>query len=480
MLLKKSVPNPYPNDFKPDSTAEELLKSYGELPDDELTRIDRVFRLAGRIVALRSFGKATFMDLLDRTGRIQLYLQQQILGEDNYKKLMEIVEVGDILGVEGSLFRTRTGEFTVKVTSARILVKSLRPLPEKWHGLQDVEIRYRQRYLDLIANQNVKALFITRSKIIKKIREFLDSMDFIEVETPMMHPIPGGAAAKPFKTHHNALNMDLFLRIAPELYLKRLVIGGLERVYEINRNFRNEGISARHNPEFTMIEFYMAYATYEDLMDLTERMLKKVAVEVIGTPVINFNGNEINLDSKWERLSFYDVLQKYSGLNQKDFNNVDLLSRKVEELGGKWNKGWSAGKLLLEIFERTAEEKLISPTFVYGYPVEVSPLARKNDKNPAIVDRFELYIGGMEIANAFSELNDAIDQKERFEAQMRAKAMGDEEAHEMDTDYLRALEYGLPPTAGEGIGIDRLVMLLTGSKSIREVILFPLLKPERE
>lgn len=479
-MLKKSGLNQYPNDFKPDSTAKELFKLYGELPKEELEKINKVFRLAGRIVGLRGFGKATFMHLLDRTGKIQLYLQQQILGEDNYKKLMEILETGDIIGVEGALFKTRTGEFTVKVTSAKILVKSLRPLPEKWHGLQDVEIRYRQRYLDLIANQDVKKLFINRSKIIKEIREFLDSLDFIEVETPMMQSIPGGAAARPFKTHHNALDIDLFLRIAPELYLKRLVVGGFDRVYEINRNFRNEGVSTMHNPEFTMVEFYMAYATYEDLMELTERMLKKIAKEVIGKTVINFNNNEINLDTKWERVTFFDLLKRYSGIREEDFNNTELLTKKVLETGGRITKDCGNGKLLMEIFERTVEEKLIAPTFVYGYPVDVSPLARKNTRNPEIVDRFELYIGGMEIVNAFSELNDPVDQRERFEAQMKAKAMGDEEAHEMDMDYIRALEYGLPPTAGEGIGIDRLVMLLTGSKSIREVILFPLLRPERK
>lgn len=478
-LLKKSGLNPYPNDFKPDSTAHELFSLYGELTKEELEKNDKIFRLAGRIVALRSFGKATFMHIQDRTGKIQIYLQQQILGEAHYKKFMEIVETGDIIGVEGTLFKTRTGEFTLKVISARILVKSLRPLPEKWHGLQDVEIRYRQRYLDLIANPDVKKIFITRSQIIKKIREFLDSLGFIEVETPMMQTIPGGAAARPFKTHHNALDMDLFLRIAPELYLKRLVVGGFERVYEINRNFRNEGISTMHNPEFTMLEFYISYTTYEDLMDLTEKMIKEIARDVIGKTVIKFNDKEINLGGEWERLSFFEALEKYSGVNKNNFNNREFLIKKIEELGGRVTKGMGTGKLLLEIFERTAEEKLIQPVFVYGYPVEVSPLARRNDKNPEIVDRFELYIGGMEIANAFSELNDAIDQRERFEAQMKAKAMGDEEAHEMDTDYIRALEYGLPPTAGEGIGIDRLVMLMSGSRSIREVILFPLLRPER-
>jgi lysyl-tRNA synthetase class 2 len=478
--LKKSWLNPYPNDFKPDSTAERLFKSYGELPKEELEKTEKVFRLAGRIVALRSFGKATFMHIQDRTGKIQLYFQQQIIGEDKYKNLMEIVETGDIIGVEGTLFKTRTGEFTVKVTSAKILVKSLMPLPEKWHGLQDVEIRYRQRYVDLIANPEVKKLFITRSKIIKKIREFLDSLGFIEVETPMMQPIPGGAAARPFITHHNALDMDLYLRIAPELYLKRLVVGGLERVYEINRNFRNEGVSTMHNPEFTMLEFYMSYATYEDLMDLTESMVKEIARDVLGKMVINFNGVEFDLSKKWRRVSFYEVLEEYSGVKKESFNDVEFLSKKLAELGVKVLKGWGTGKLLLEIFEQTAEDKLIEPTFVYGYPLEVSPLARKNDKDNSIVDRFELYIGGMEIANAFSELNDPLDQKERFAAQMKAREMGDEEAQVMDSDYIRALEYGLPPTAGEGIGIDRLVMLLTGSKSIREVILFPLLRPERE
>lgn len=477
--MKKLNRNAYPNDFKPDSTAEELLRQYSSLSNEQLEKLDKTFSLAGRIVGLRSFGKATFMHIQDRTGKIQLYLQQQILGEDNYKKFMEVVETGDIIGVAGSLFRTRTGEFTVKVTEARILVKSLLPLPEKWHGLQDVEIRYRQRYLDLIANPEVKKIFITRSRIIKKIREYLDSLGFMEVETPMMQTIPGGASARPFITHHNALDMDLYLRIAPELYLKRLVVGGLERVYEINRNFRNEGISTMHNPEFTMLEFYMSYATYEDLMDLTENMIKEIAREVIGSTVINFNGMEIDLSRRWERVSFRDVLERYSGIKKENFDNIEYLTKKLIELGGKVIKGWGSGKLLLEIFEQTVEEKLINPTFVYGYPLEVSPLARKNDRDPSIVDRFELYIGGMEIANAFSELNDPVDQKERFVAQVKARELGDEEAQMMDMDYIRALEYGLPPTAGEGIGIDRLVMLLTGSKSIREVILFPLLRPER-
>lgn len=420
------------------------------------------------------------MHIQDRTGKIQIYIQQQILGEERYKKLMNVLETGDIIGVEGTLFRTRTGEFTIKVTYARILVKSLLPLPEKWHGLQDVEIRYRQRYLDLISNPDVREIFIKRTKIIKKIREFLDGLGFIEVETPMMHTIPGGAAARPFKTHHNALGIDLYLRIAPELYLKRLVVGGFERVYEINRNFRNEGVSTMHNPEFTMLEFYLSYATYEDLMDLTERMIKELAKDVNGSPIIRFNNHEINLDLKWERISFYEAVEKYSGIKRSDFGDLNFLRKKVEELGGKVLKGWGAGKLLLEIFERTVEEKLINPTFIYKYPLEVSPLARRNDNDPSMVDRFELYIGGMEIANAFSELNDPMDQRKRFEEQVRAKAEGDEEAQEMDTDYIRALEYGLPPTAGEGIGIDRLVMLLTGSRSIREVILFPLLRPERE
>jgi len=472
--------NPYPNDFKPTTTSGELLRLYGNLSGEELEKIDKKFSLAGRIMGLRGFGKAAFMHIQDREGKIQLYLQHQILGNEKYKLLMDILEVGDFIGVEGTLFRTRTGEFTIKVTDARVLVKTLRPLPEKWHGLQDVEIRYRQRYLDLIVNQGVKDIFITRSKIIKKIRDYLDSLGFIEVETPMMHPIPGGAAARPFKTHHNALDMDLYLRIAPELYLKRLVVGGLERVYEINRNFRNEGVSTMHNPEFTMLEFYMSYATYTDLMDLTEDMIKKIAREVTGRGIIKFNDKEIDLNEKWNRLSFFDALKEYGGIEHHRLKDTEFLFREVQELGGKVMKGWGQGKLLMEVFEKTVEEKLITPTFIYGYPVEVSPLARKNDSDPSLVDRFELYIGGMEIANAFSELNDPVDQRERFEAQVRSKQLGDEEAHEMDKDYVRALEYGLPPTAGEGIGIDRLVMLLTGSKSIRDVILFPLMRPERE
>lgn len=468
--------NPYPNDFRPQHTSADLLEAYGNI--EQIDAADMAFVLAGRIIARRSFGKAAFIQLQDRKGRIQVYVRKDDLGEEMFVRF-ESFDIGDIIGVSGFPFRTKTGELSIHATMVRQLVKSLLPLPEKFHGLTDVETRYRQRYVDLIVNPEVREIFIKRSRIVNLIRSFMTSRDFLEVETPMMQPIPGGATARPFVTHHNALDMELYLRVAPELYLKRLVVGGFERVFEINRNFRNEGISVRHNPEFTMMEFYQAYATFEDLMDFTEELFCHVAQEVLGTLNFMCQGLEISFQRPWRRLTVKEAILEYGDIEQKQLDDRDLALAYARSIGLEHlSDDISYGKLLMEIFEEVAEHKLIQPTFVTAYPTEVSPLSRKNDHDPSIVDRFELMIGGREIANAFSELNDPVDQKERFLAQVAEKDKGDEEAHYMDEDYVRALEYGLPPTAGEGIGIDRLVMLLTDSASIRDVILFPQLRKE--
>ncbi len=467
--------NPYPNDFRPLHTSEELLAAYGDKQEFDGSA-DR-FTVAGRILARRSFGKAAFIQLQDRKGRVQVYVKKDEIGEEAFAAF-ESFDLGDIVGVVGYPFRTKTGELSLHAESIRLLVKSLLPLPEKFHGLTDVETRYRQRYVDLIVNPEVRDIFFKRSRIVNLIRAFMTGRDFLEVETPMMHQIPGGATARPFITHHNTLDMDLYLRIAPELYLKRLVVGGFERVFEINRNFRNEGISVRHNPEFTMMEFYQAYATYEDLMDLTEELFSHVAQEVLGTVDFNYQGLDISFQRPWKRVTVRDAILEYGDIEAKQLDDPDLALAYARSIGLDLSDDISYGKLVMEIFEEVVEHKLIQPTFVTAYPTEVSPLSRKNDHNPEIVDRFELIIGGREIANAFSELNDPIDQKERFLAQVAEKDKGDEEAHYMDEDYVRALEYGLPPTAGEGIGIDRLVMLLTNSASIRDVILFPQLRKE--
>lgn len=468
--------NPYPNDFRPQHTSADLLEAYGNI--EQIDAADVAFVLAGRIIARRSFGKAAFIQLQDRKGRIQVYVRKDDLGEEMFVRF-ESFDIGDIIGVSGFPFRTKTGELSIHATMVRQLVKSLLPLPEKFHGLTDVETRYRQRYVDLIVNPEVREIFIKRSRIVNLIRSFMTSRDFLEVETPMMQPIPGGATARPFVTHHNALDMELYLRVAPELYLKRLVVGGFERVFEINRNFRNEGISVRHNPEFTMMEFYQAYATFEDLMDFTEELFCHVAQEVLGTLNFMCQGFEISFQRPWRRLTVKEAILEYGDIEQKQLDDRDLALAYARSIGLEHlSDDISYGKLLMEIFEEVAEHKLIQPTFVTAYPTEVSPLSRKNDHDPSIVDRFELMIGGREIANAFSELNDPVDQKERFLAQVAEKDKGDEEAHYMDEDYVRALEYGLPPTAGEGIGIDRLVMLLTDSASIRDVILFPQLRKE--
>jgi lysyl-tRNA synthetase class 2 len=478
LKLKDAGAPLYPNDFKPAHLSADLLAEYGQLPDERLAELPADFSVAGRIMAIRSFGKASFFHLQDRKGRIQVYVRRDRVGDETYK-LFEQMDLGDIVGVTGKLFRTKTKELTIEAAGVKLLAKCLRPLPEKWHGLADVEARYRQRYVDLMVNADVKTLFEKRSGIIRLIRKFFEERDFLEVETPMMQPIAGGAAARPFITHHNALNLELYLRVAPELFLKRLLVGGLERVFELNRNFRNEGISVRHNPEFTMLEFYQAYATYDDLMKLTEELFAAVANEVAGGLKIQSGGHEIDLTPPWRRLPLADAVAEYAGAARAEVDDARKLQALADGKGLKIEPGLPHGKLLVEVFERLVEPNLIQPTFIMDYPLEVSPLARKSEKNPAFVDRFELYVGGRELANAFSELNDPADQRARFEEQAAARRAGDEEAQAVDDDYVRALEYGMPPAGGEGIGIDRLVMLFTDSASIRDVILFPLLRPER-
>jgi lysyl-tRNA synthetase class 2 len=472
--------NPYKNGFNPSALASELHAAHGSKSKEELEAAAIPASVAGRIMAIRDFGKASFIRLKDRTGLIQLFVQKDKIGPENYARFKEL-DLGDIVFSKGTVFKTKTGELSVNSDSVELVTKSLRPMPEKFHGISDVEIKYRQRYLDLIVTEETKDTFRKRSKIVETIRRFFVDHDFMEVETPMMHPVAGGATARPFKTHHNALDMQLFLRIAPELYLKRLVVGGFERVFEINRNFRNEGISIKHNPEFTMLEFYQAYATYEDLMDLTEKLFQKIADDVIGSRKITYQGTEINLDGSWERISVEDAIMKYSGFgkfaDRSKLRDRDTLLAYGKEKKLPMNPKDSTGGLMMVIFDEEVESKLIQPTFVTLYPLDISPLSRQNEKDPFLVDRFEMYIYGREMANAFSELNDPIDQKQRFEHQVDAKNAGNEEACDMDEDYVTALEYGMPPTAGQGIGIDRLVMLFTDSPSIRDVILFPLMRP---
>ena len=435
-------------------------------------------QVAGRMMLRRIMGKASFAKLQDSSGQIQVYLQREGVGEAVYEAFKGW-DIGDILGVEGTLFRTRTGELSVKAESVRLLVKSLRPLPDKWHGLADTEVRYRQRYVDLIMNEQSREVFRKRTALVRFLRDMLDALGFMEVETPMMQPIAGGAAARPFVTHHNALDIDMFLRIAPELYLKRLVVGGFERVYEINRNFRNEGLSTRHNPEFTMLELYQAYADYRDLMDLVERMLRGAAEAVRGTLEFESQGVRYDLRPAFHRVTVEDlILQQNPGLERARLRDVPYLRAACDERGIPWKPGDGAGKLQIEIFEKTGEHTLVQPTFVYAYPAEVSPLSRANDADPFLTDRFEFFVGGRELANGFSELNDAEDQAARFRAQVERKESGDDEAMLYDADYVRALEYGMPPTAGLGVGIDRLAMFLTDSPSIRDVLLFPQMRPE--
>jgi lysyl-tRNA synthetase class 2 len=487
--LRAAGDNPYANDFRPTHTTADVVAQFGAASADTLAAEPQpAVAVAGRMVAKRDFGRASFLHLFDRGGTLQAYVKRDTLGEAVFARFKQ-ADVGDFVGVVGRPFRTKTNELTLDAQEFRILAKALRPLPEKWHGLTDVEARYRQRYLDLIANDTVRTTFQRRARIIQLLREFFTARGFIEVETPMMHPIAGGAAAKPFMTHHNALDMDLYLRIAPELYLKRLLVGGFERVFEINRVFRNEGVSTRHNPEFTMLEFYQAYATYEDLMQLTEALFVALADGVLETRVLRVGAAEIDLTPPWRRVSIPTYVAERLELPLEQVRALDLAALQAagQRFGGAVGRDYvhhygresAAGYLLVDLFEQLAEPELIQPTFVYEYPVAVSPLARRNERAPQFVDRFELFINGQEMANAFSELNDADDQRARLEAQLRQRAAGDEEAHAMDEDFLRALEHGMPPAAGEGIGIDRLVMLFTDSPSIRDVILFPHMRPER-
>jgi lysyl-tRNA synthetase class 2 len=468
---------PYAGRFDVSVSAQGLIDQYGQTSKEDLEKTRVGVLVAGRIVAMRSFGKAGFGHLQDGSGRIQFYFQKNTLGDDKYAFFKKL-DIGDFMGVKGFLFRTKTNELTIDIEDFTLLSKSLRPLPEKWHGLTDVELRYRQRYLDLIVNPDVRKVFLLRTKIVQSIRGFLNDRGYIEVETPMMQSIPGGATAKPFKTHHNALDMDLFLRIAPELYLKRLLVGGFERVYEINRNFRNEGISTRHNPEFTMLEFYTAYADYRVLMAMTEHMISCIAQEVLGKTEVEYEGHLINLAPPWKRITYLDALRE-AGVPDEVLTDGVKAREYAKKLGANLTGGEPLGKVLNEIFEALVEPKLIQPTFITDYPTDISPLSKKCDDNPDFVERFELFVVGRELANAFSELNDPVDQKERFLKQVSEGEAGDEEAHQMDEDFIRALEYGMPPAAGEGIGIDRLVMLLTGASSIRDVILFPQMKKEK-
>jgi lysyl-tRNA synthetase class 2 len=471
----------YPRTFERRHTISQLVGAYGQRTHDELEaeRIETV--TSGRVLGIRSFGKANFLVLSDGLAKIQVYLRQDSIPELDFK-IFKLLDFGDWIGVEGRLFRTKTNEFTIWASRLHFLAKCLLPLPEKWHGLTDVEIRYRQRYLDLIVNPESRRVFELRSRIIAAMREFMTGRGYLEVETPMMQPMAGGAIARPFITHHNTLEMDLYLRIAPELYLKRLTVGGLEKVFEINRNFRNEGISTQHNPEFTMMEFYEAYADYQALMTMTEEMIGTVARQAIGTDQVTFGEHQISLTAPFKRVALRDGAREAASRRlHRDISDADLRNRETvagiaRELGLEVDPGYGAGKITTEIFEKFCEDRLIQPTFVYDLPTEVSPLSKQKPDDPDTVERFELYIGGFEIANAFSELNDPAEQRRRFEAQSKNRQRGDLEAHEMDEDYIRALEYGLPPTGGEGVGIDRLVMLLTNSPSIRDVILFPLMR----
>jgi lysyl-tRNA synthetase class 2 len=469
----------YPNDVKVKDTTEDILSRFSEMDHDQLAQVEERFNLAGRIMAIRDFGKASFISLQDRKGRIQGYIHKQIIGEASFQ-LFKKLDVGDIIYIEGRIFRTRTGELTIEAGQLRLLSKAIRTLPEKWHGLTDIETRYRQRHLDLIANPKVKEVFYKRSKIIQLVRRFMEDRDFLEVETPMMQPKAGGAVARPFKTYHNALGMDFYLRIAPELYLKRLVTGGMERVYEINRNFRNEGISTFHNPEFTMMEFYQAYATYEDLMTMTEDLFVFIARNLLGGLSFPYQGRQIDLTPPWKRISVKDAIVKNCNIDPSNLENLTQAAACARAMRIEIKDTDPLGKVIMAIFDETVEASLVQPTFITHYPVEVSPLSRKNAVDSALTDRFELYICGKEIANAFSELNDPVDQRDRFMMQLRDREAGNEEAHEMDEDYIRTLEYAMPPTAGEGIGIDRLVMLLTDSASIRDVILFPHMRTKEE
>jgi lysyl-tRNA synthetase class 2 len=472
--MRENGLDPFGKRFDRTHYAGELIEKYNGLENEELEAKKIFVTLAGRIMTKRGIGKAGFANIQDITGQIQIYVREDAVTEEQYS-IFDSADLGDIIGISGTVFKTKTGELSVKVQDFTFLSKALRPLPDKFHGLKDIEQRYRQRYLDLIMNQESKETFITRSRIIREIRSYLDANGYMEVETPMLHSIPGGAAARPFITHHNALDVPFYIRIAPELHLKRLIVGGLEKVYEIGRVFRNEGVSTRHNPEFTMIELYEAYADYRDIMSVTENLVAHVAQKVLGTTKIQYGEYEVDLTPEWTRLHMVDAIKEYTGV---DLWNVDLeeARRLAKENGIEINEHMLYGHIVNEFFEQKVEEKLIQPTFIYGHPVEISPLAKKNDEDPRFTDRFELFIVAREHANAFTELNDPIDQRERFEEQLKEREQGNDEAHPMDEDFIEALEYGMPPTGGLGIGIDRLVMLLTNSPSIRDVLLFPLMR----
>ena len=470
----------YPNGYQVPDRIKHLLAESGGKSGEDLEADQKAYTIAGRVLSVRSFGKSTFMHISDSDAKIQVYIQKNLIGEESYA-LAKRVDIGDIIRVGGPLFRTKTSELTLAVKEFVLLTKNLRPLPEKFHGLKDIELRYRQRYVDLMVNEQVRETFRKRARIVSSLRRFFGERDFLEVETPMMHAIAGGATAKPFTTHHNALDMDLYLRIAPELYLKRLLVGGFERVYELNRNFRNEGVSTQHNPEFTMLEFYQAYATYEDLMELTEELFGRLCMETNdGQTSLEYQGDIIDLSPPWARYTFVESLTSIGDVPREAVESLEGAVAYARSLGIGIERFEGHGKLLTRIFDLVVEPRLVQPTFIYRYPLEVSPLSRKTEGSPEFVDRFELFIAAREMANAFSELNDPRDQRERFERQIAAFKAGDEEAHQMDDDYIRALEYGMPPAAGEGIGIDRLVMLFTDSPSIRDVILFPHMRPEKK
>ena len=470
--LREKGLDPFGKRFERSHLAAEILEKYGELEKEELDNQNISVTIAGRVMTKRGKGKAGFAHIQDLSGQIQIYVRQDAVGEEQYE-VFNLIDLGDIVGIKGQVFKTKVGELSIKASSFEILSKSLRPLPDKFHGLKDVEQRYRQRYLDLIMSEESKQTFITRSQIIRSIRNYLDHNGYLEVETPMMHAIAGGAAARPFVTHHNTLDMTLYMRIAIELHLKRLIVGGLEKVYEIGRVFRNEGVSTRHNPEFTMIELYEAYADYQDIMELTENLVAHVAQEVLGTTTVQYGEYEIDLKPQWKRLHMVDAIKEYTGVDFWNVTSTEEAKQLAKENGIAYKETMEYGHIVNEFFEQKVEEKLIQPTFIFGHPVEISPLAKKNPDDPRFTDRFELFIVAREHANAFTELNDPIDQRERFEAQLVEREQGNDEAHEMDEDFVEALEYGMPPTGGLGIGIDRLVMLLTNSASIRDVLLFP-------
>ncbi|MDR4173895.1 lysine--tRNA ligase [Bacillus nitratireducens] len=477
--LREQGIDPFGKRFERTNSTTDLVSLYGEFSKEELEEKEITVSIAGRIMTKRGKGKAGFAHIQDLQGQVQIYVRKDTVGDEEYE-LFTTADLGDLVGIEGKVFKTNVGELSVKATGFTLLTKSLRPLPDKYHGLKDVEQRYRQRYLDLITSMESRETFVTRSKIIREMRRYLDDNGYLEVETPMMHAIAGGASARPFTTHHNALDMELYMRIAIELHLKRLIVGGLEKVYEIGRVFRNEGVSTRHNPEFTMIELYEAYADYNDIMKLTENMVAHIAKKVLGTTTIQYGDYEINLEPEWTRLHMVDAIKQHSGADFWNPMSVEEARELAKEHNVEIKDTMEVGHIINEFFEQKVEDKLIQPTFIYGHPVEISPLAKKNDRDPRFTDRFELFIVAREHANAFTELNDPIDQKERFEAQLKEREQGNDEAHMMDDDYIEALEYGMPPTGGLGIGIDRLVMLLTNAPSIRDVLLFPAMRHKQD